>query len=451
MNSLPEQVARLIQQQKLFAAGERILVAVSGGLDSMVLGTVLRELAPRFGWRLRVAHFNHQLRGRASAGDERFVARWAQRYQLPFYSGRGDVAGLAARSGLSLEMAARQLRHEFLARTARRFKCPTIALAHHADDQVELFFLRLLRGAGGEGLGGMQPVAPSPADARVRLVRPLLTVDRAHLEIFGTEQRLKFRVDTSNTSREILRNRVRLDLLPWLRQQFQPALNRIVPRVMELIGDDAEHVGGAAREWLESASARAPWAGLSRALQRRIIQQQLQQLRVAVDFDLVERLRLAPDQAVSIGDRWIKRERTGKFQLLTRVAAAFNPAERVVKLLPRGSVTFGALRIDWKLASRVKVKDKPEATELLDAARVGRQIVLRHWRPGDRFQPLGMKTAVKLQDWFVNQKISQARRHELVLATTPSGVIFWVEGLRLGAVARLTSATTQTLVWSWRR
>lgn len=448
---LPEQVADLMEQQRLLRPGERVLVAVSGGLDSVALLTVLEELAPRFGWKLCVAHFNHQLRGRASDGDERFVQRMAQRLKLPWHPGRGDVAGLAARSGTSIEMAARRLRHEFLARTARRLQCPAIALAHHADDQVELFFLRLLRGASGEGLRGMEPRSASPAAPQLRLVRPFLTMARKDLEAFVRQRRLRFREDATNASRVSLRNRVRRELLPWLRKEFQPALNQVVLRTMELIGDDAEEVSRVARQWAAAPAPRPAWERLPRALQRRIIQQRLQRLQVPVDFDLVERLRRSAGRPISVGDRWVQRERDGQLRCLSQPAAEFNPAERGIALTPRGSVNFGQLQIDWKLARRVKVKDKADGVEFFDAASVGRRIILRHWRPGDRFQPIGMKTAVKLQDCFVNQKISRSRRHELTLATTSSGVIFWVEGLRLGAVARLTPATRQILVWRWRR
>ena len=128
----------------MFCRGERILVAVSGGVDSMVLLAAMHELAGAAGWKLSVAHFNHQLRGRASAADERFVGQAAGKLGLPFYAGRGAVKSFAKKRGVSIEMAARELRHKFLAQTARRFKCPVVALAHHADDQVELFFLRLL-------------------------------------------------------------------------------------------------------------------------------------------------------------------------------------------------------------------------------------------------------------------------------------------------------------------
>ena len=163
-----------IQNRQLLSRGQKILVAVSGGADSVVLLHTLHSLAPQSAWKISVAHFNHQLRGRASDADEKLVRATAKKLRLKFFGGGAAVKAFAAQSKLSVEMAARKLRHEFLAKVAREQEISTIALAHHADDQVELFFLRLLRGAGGEGLAGMKWKSPSPADKKITLVRPLL-------------------------------------------------------------------------------------------------------------------------------------------------------------------------------------------------------------------------------------------------------------------------------------
>src|SRR5258706_520992 len=167
-----------------------MLVAVSGGLDSVVLLHLLHTLAAKHEWKLTVAHFNHQLRGRDSNADERFASATAARLKLPCVAGRADVRAHAKERGLSIEMAARELRHDFLARTAKQLRLSTIALAHHADDQVELFFLRLLRGTGNEGLAGMKWRAPSPADSTLELIRPLLDVSHAELEQYADVNRI---------------------------------------------------------------------------------------------------------------------------------------------------------------------------------------------------------------------------------------------------------------------
>ncbi|HXC99166.1 MAG TPA: tRNA lysidine(34) synthetase TilS, partial [Verrucomicrobiae bacterium] len=174
MSNLLSRVEESVRAKKLFREGESVLIAVSGGLDSMVLLHLLARLTPAHHWRLAVAHFNHQLRGRSSHADQHLVEQTAKKLGLPFVAGRADVRAFASRRGESIEMAARELRHKFLAKTALRRKIRVIALAHHADDQVELFFLRLLRGAGVEGLAGMKWRNPSPANSRITLARPLL-------------------------------------------------------------------------------------------------------------------------------------------------------------------------------------------------------------------------------------------------------------------------------------
>ena len=240
-----------IQNRRLLLRGQKILVAVSGGVDSMALLRVLHLLAPKNRWRISVAHFNHRLRGRASDADERLVRKTAAAMKLPVFAESADVKAFAAKSKLSLEMAARKLRHEFLARVARQNKIKTIALAHHADDQVELFFLRLLRGAGGEGLAGMKWRSPSPADKTISLVRPLLGFSKAELLEFARENKIQFHDDATNFSGDFLRNRIRNELLPLLRKNYQPGLDKAVLRLMEIVGAEAEFVGEAARQWLD--------------------------------------------------------------------------------------------------------------------------------------------------------------------------------------------------------
>ena len=174
MSELLNRVGQNVQRRQLFRRRQSILVAVSGGLDSIVLLHTVYYLAEKYGWQLFVAHLNHQLRGRNSEADERLVRQTADRLDLPAVVERADVRGFASKHRLSLEMAGRTLRHDFLARMAAQMGIPSVALAHHADDQLELFFLRLLRGSGGEGSSGMKWRNPSPSNPEIELVRPSL-------------------------------------------------------------------------------------------------------------------------------------------------------------------------------------------------------------------------------------------------------------------------------------
>src|SRR5207253_8578790 len=219
--------------------------------DSIVLVRVLKELASKYDWKLAVAHLNHQLRGQASNADERLVRRTARELGLRVLVKRGDVRKFAKQNRVSIEMAARKLRHDFLARTARKRKIPVIALAHHADDQLELFFLRLLRGAGGEGMAGMKWKNRSPSDPAIELIRPLLDLSKSELCDYAEEKRIHFREDQTNQYLDFRRNRIRNELLPLLRRSYQPALHKTVLRTMEIIRADTDFVNQTAMHWLE--------------------------------------------------------------------------------------------------------------------------------------------------------------------------------------------------------
>ena len=466
MSKFLQRAAAEIQRRRLFAHGQKILVAVSGGADSMALLRTLHLLAGKNRWHISVAHFNHRLRGRASDADEKLVRLTAKKLRLKCFCGGVDVKAFAAQSKLSVEMAARKLRHEFLARVASAQKISTVALAHHADDQVELFFLRLLRGAGGEGLAGMKWRSPSPVDKKILLIRPLLGCAKAEVLAFVREHKIRFREDTSNFSTDFLRNKIRHELLPLLRKNYQPGLNKNILRVMEIVGAEAELVGELAPHWgrrlpagkFQEHAGRKPAVPV--AVQRRVLQSRLAEAGVVSDFELVEQLRTSPGKFISVSSGVaVAGDQAGNIQLRRETANEFNLAEQKLNLRGRaGRAEFGGGTFLWRIEARKNIQPiKNKLTgklpvplcEFFDADKIGGEIILRHWRAGDRFQPIGLKSAVKLQDLFVNAKIPAARRRQLVLATTAGGEIFWVSGLRIGDRFKLTSATKRRLVWGW--
>ena len=453
MRDLVQRVEASIRERHLLKAGQSVLIAVSGGVDSMALLEVLVRLAPEHRWRLHVAHFNHQLRGRASDADERLVRATAKRLQLPFVGGRADVRRLAVRQKVSIEMAARRARHEFLAHAARKRRIKTVALAHHRDDQVELFFLRLLRGAGGRGLSGMKWSNPSPADKRLTLVRPLLDSPKADLRAFARETKVRFREDASNDSPDFLRNRIRRELLPLLKRRYAPALDKVILRQMAILGDEAELLEGLARDWRRTKSPA--FATLGTAWQRLVLQAELLDAGISPEFELVEKLRTAPRLNVMFEHGLVLRhDGCGRVHKAAVRSVAFGEEQAGLSLEGcRGQGAFGALAWNWQTLNcgSFRWPKFAEGREWFDADKVGPKVVLRHWQPGDRFQPAGLSKPVKLQDMFTNQKIPRERRHQLVVAATASGEIWWVEGLRISERFKLAPATRRRLKWVWRR
>lgn len=434
MAELVQRVLRNLTVHQLVPRDGQIVVAVSGGLDSMVLLAVLKQLAAQQEWRLTVAHGHHQLRGAEADADERFVRETAGAYGFPLVAERLPVAAVRRQTRESLEMAARRLRHQFLARTAEQAGIGTIALAHHADDQAELVLLRLLRGSGGEGLGGMGWSDPSPAHPGLRLIRPLLDLTKAELQEFAVRAPISFREDSSNRDRRILRNRIRHELLPWLQQEFNPALVRVLGRTAQVLGAEAGFVAASAQRWRQ-ARRRKAFGQLPVALQRAVLRQQLWEQGAPGDFDLVERLRL--DASPVSTDPATRLERTPSGEIRRRPLPSREPVPREAIPLRIGTkprtVSLAGRTITISVGPFRGVPRRSRAgEESFDARAVGPAITLRHWQDGDRFQPLGFPAAAKLQDLFVNRKVPAARRRSLALGVTASGEIFWVEGLAPG-------------------
>ena len=426
----------------------------------MVLLDVLHRLASKHAWRLTVAHLNHQLRGRSSDADERFVARAAERLGRPVVVHRADVKRIVRGEKVSTEMAARKVRHEFLARTALRLRLRTVVLAHHADDQVELFVLRLLRGSGNQGFAGMNWQRASPADPRVRTVRPLLGESKAALLDYARLNRISFREDATNASTDFRRNRIRHELLPLLRREYQPALDRIILRAIDVAGAEADFVGRAADAWL-SASDAAPLEKLHVAVQRQIVQRQLILGGIPADYELVEALRLQPERPFMISPKlWVSRTNGGRLRFTKSSGAPLGfvrsrAGRRAETALvgESGEIHFNGARISWRIRSARQTGKivRRGNREVFDADSVGSGVVIRHWKPGDRIQPIGMTSAVKLQDLFTNKKIPREERHKLMVATTQSGELFWVEKLRISERFKVTKASVRRLEWNWTR
>ena len=450
--------------------GQKILVAVSGGLDSMVLLHTLKALAGKHRWKLAVAHFNHRLRGAASDKDEALVRKTAAMMKLPVFVRAADVKKIAATKKMSVEMAARQLRHEFLAQTARRERLTAVALAHHADDQVELFFLRLLRGAGGDGLGGMRWHSPSPVDSGIFLFRPVLEVPRVALEEFAHKHRIRYREDATNRSIDFLRNRIRHELLPLLRKHYQSGLNKTILRSMQIAAAESNLIAELARTWLSpqefrrrtklkgdvwSSFSEAGFEELPEAVQRHVLKLQIIDLGVTPDFELIEFIRRSPHKPVAVSAHIsLSRDAKGLVSRCRPATQTFKDQNVTVKLNRPGDISFDGVDLKWRSGKSPKRPGKTQklhaGLELFDADKVGDEIVLRHWRAGDRFRPIGLKSAVKLQDLFTNAKIPREMRHRLVVAEATGGV-FWVQGLRISENYKLTAQSKRILTWNWRR
>ena len=279
-----------------FPPSRRYLVGVSGGRDSVALLHRLTELEYR---RLVVCHLDHQLRGRASRADAEFVRRLAAGLDAEFELDRIDVADLARRTKHSIESAGRMARYQFFARIARRRRCRTIFLGHHANDLVETFLINLFRGTGPTGFGGIRPVARQTVDGLdLEVVRPLLGAWRAEIDAYVKSHRLKFRDDQTNETFDALRNRMRRRIIPYIEKHFGRKVRASIWRAASIAADEADWLTGL----IDSKKTTGPELEVKelreqpRALQRRSIHRWLQSRDVPdLNFETIERVRALLD------------------------------------------------------------------------------------------------------------------------------------------------------------
>jgi tRNA(Ile)-lysidine synthase len=270
------------------------LVGVSGGRDSVALLHYLIEAGYK---NLIVCHLNHQLRGRSSIADARFVKTLAGKCDLNIEVAATNVRALAKKEKISIEAAAREARYKFFAETARRRKCKTIFLAHHADDLVETFLINLFRGAGAAGLSGMREVSTRRIDhVNLAIVRPFLGVWRKEIDIYVREHRIKFREDASNKNLNPLRNRIRHRIIPYLEKILGRNIRPAIWRAAAIAGEEEHWIEKQLPGSTDVQFSVARLRALPAALQRRAILRWLRAQKISeISFDLIERVRSLAD------------------------------------------------------------------------------------------------------------------------------------------------------------
>jgi tRNA(Ile)-lysidine synthase len=454
-----------------------VVIAVSGGPDSMTLleclWRILERREPGLGaGRLIVAHLHHGLRDAADT-DAEFVRDEAARRGCRFVLGREDVSAIARTEKLSTEAAARKARYAFLTSCATDAGATAIALGHNADDQAETVLLRLLRGAGVRGVGGMRPVRPAAADApELKIIRPLLEIPRADIEKFVCEESIGFRTDETNADLRFTRNRLRHEIVPALREAVQPRLAEVLGRFARLAREAADHIDA------EAASAvgevvngerftfgRDAWDGLAPALRGPA-------LRIAFESASGRSLASAHVEAV----RAVACSTEGGEVDLPGGWRAVASAEGVALVppcdeecepvapwsvevavpgaaeLPDGRVLAATVRTLEGKERPPREDDPQSSTEWVDYDALGRpaRLVVRSRRAGDEFRPLGAGGGRSVKRFLIDAKIPKAERLRVPVVATLGGVIIWLAPLRLDERARVTSSTREVLVLALR-
>lgn len=447
-----KKVAEYIEEHDLFSPGDTVVVAVSGGADSVALLDVLAGFGS-LGLRLIVVHLNHCLRGAESDADEAFVRELAGKYGVTFVTQAVDVQELSRREKLSLEEAGRVARYRFFSEIAASCKARAVVLAHHADDQAETVLMRLLRGAGGSGLCAM-------AAKSGLYVRPLLSVTRSEIEAYLHERGLLFRTDSSNADVNFLRNRVRHELIPFLKS-YNPAITDRLVTTAAALSEDEEildkvtteafnrfGVVGADRVTFAVAGIAAELRGMRLRLYRRAVLQvkgDLAQISARHLYDIDSLLLSAsPNSRLVLPEGFTVKRCYGELTFQKHGDASPIPYEFFIEGPGSYPIPGGGLLTVEVAAAPESWEEVPSGIAYFDGAGVPFPWLVRTFSDGDVFSPLGMARSKKVKKLFIDRKIPLPFRRRIPLLFSGE-TLFWVGGVMPATVGRITASTKLVL------
>jgi len=470
MNALEKEIAALVRTDQLFDKGDRVVIGVSGGSDSMALLHVLAALRPVFDLHLHAVYVDHGLRPDETGQEAELVQAQALLLRVEYLREIVDVPAYVRQRGLSVEEAARQLRYAIFEKTAQKVGAGRIAVAHTGDDQAEEVLLRLVRGTGRKGLAGMDLIREG------MVVRPFLNVTKTRLLQYLEERHIPFCEDSSNRDRRFLRNRIRLDLIPYLQQYFNPAIGRTLRSTALILRDEESYLEDVSADAFVSLAEIAGTPGkpdcqisfvterlteVPRAIQRRLMEKALWLMGCRPGSRIIDRI------LAIMGTLAVVHLRQG-LRICSR-AGRLNfsyPQGRVAlrgNLLHPGGSSF-SVSIDgpgtYPLPGTgqtllVELLAEPPAgwreevypdffVEYLDAGYLNFPLLVRSPRSGDRFRPLGGPGSKKVGDWLTDRKVPPEERWRVPVLVADDIVVALL-GHRIGHQFRITGTTKNVL------
>ncbi len=473
-NVFNNKIDRAVLSFKMFKQGDSVLVGVSGGPDSTALLHALYKIAPKWSLKLGAAHLNHGLRFMESDADAVFTESMVKSFGLPFYTEKTDVDEYRKVHKLSLEEAARDVRYNYFNRVAKKYGYQKIALGHHGDDNAELLLMYLIRGSGPLGISGIPPVRGN------RIVRPLILLTRSEILSYLDSENIEFIIDSSNADVKILRNKIRTELIPTIRETYNPKIIQSLNRLTDIVRSEEEWVESLVdsmfSDVIVSSGKGYILLSVSRlsqihfAANRRIIRRAIS----AVKGDL---RRIRYSHIHSCLELMEGVSHYGRLDLPDRIQVrrnhnviGFYKEKESLRSIAEKSAAVGPLKFQYDIP---KPGDKPETVYIKEAGvflkllvinsvnfkkiRTAGQsavffnmesllfpLILRNIEPGDRFTPFGMKGSQKVKKFFVDHKIS--REHRPYCPVLLSGdKILWVVGYRQSEYCKVSSSNINVL------
>ncbi|WP_165613577.1 tRNA lysidine(34) synthetase TilS [Desulfotruncus arcticus] len=453
-------MAEKIKEHAMVTAGETIVVGVSGGADSVSLLHILYMLKDELKIKLVVAHLNHRFRGAEADADAKFVSELAERWHLEAYVESRDVPAYKNTRGVSAQVAAREVRYNFLSEVATKTGAARVALGHHADDQTETILLHFIRGTGTRGLRGMLPVRDN------FFIRPLLTIRRKEIESYCKQHGLAYRHDASNDKSKYLRNRLRLELVPLLESQYNPNLIQAINRLGEIIREEDEYLdqqAGKAYRQAKLASGggtvrldRDRLLAIPLALRNRVIR--MAWFEICGDSDDLEYKHINKVLEIIKGGGGYRQIALPRGVTCVKnynlVEFTINHAKEAIPFyqylinipgitpIPEVGMSVGAQLLAREDVPELSGAEPWEA--FLDYDSLSMPLVVRRRLNGDRFMPLGLDGTIKLKKFFIDNKIPVNIRNYIPLVVSGADIV-WVAGQRPGDKWKVTDETITVL------
>jgi len=466
--TLEQRVLHFIHEHHLVSSQEKLLVAVSGGQDSVCLLHILVKLQEELEIRLHVAHLNHQLRGAEAEADARYVSQLARQLGIPATIEQRNVRSYQAQQHISLEEAAREVRYTFLAEVAKSVGADRVAVGHTIDDHIETILMHLIRGTGTRGLRGLQPKQNRNS---LTIVRPLLPVSRQETADYCHHHQLMPRVDASNLSLSPLRNRIRHQLLPLL-HSYNPGVHEALLRAARIASDDLAFLDKEIGQlWGKVACQventvildKGRFLGLPSALKRHLLRTSIERLLGnLMDIEtrhieeIMDALTKPAGKRLSLPGGLIFSIEYGKYLIGTDPAALspFPSLGAEFQLKIPGETLIPGWRIEASITDRSVVKVKGLRNDLFtayfDLDKTGDKLIVRSRQPGDRFQPLGLSQPKKLGEFMIDAKIPHAWRERVPIVCSLQHIL-WVVGWHIDERVKVTESTKQVLCLKFER
>ncbi len=438
------------RRHQLISQNDKIIVGVSGGIDSVVLLDLLMELKSREHLEIAVAHINHRLRDEESDEDERFVKKLAEEYSIECFVHGADTKAFMVEHKTSLQVGAREIRYKFFETVKILKNFTKIATAHNANDNAETVLFNLLRGSGANGLGGI-PVK------RNDIVRPLLFAERSEIEQYAKLKSLKFREDSSNIKDYYTRNFIRHSILPQIREKVNPGIVGTLNRTGEIFQELGYFINNEVKVLYQNIAKNFDGEklvldifklknsllfiqeNLIIAALRDFVHSEVDYAKVHAIMDLINS---ETGSSTEIGRNVVVyRDRYN----LVFIRSPKEPAEFVAEIIPGKKYEFEEFYFNSELVERSEVHfSLSPVVEFVDADAAGEALTLRSWRAGDWFMPLGMTGRKKISDFLVDSKIPVYQKNNVLVLSNKDGII-WVCGLRVDDRFKLKEDTRRIL------